>query len=88
MAPLFLRWAIRVSALLVAYVLVEARLPDGRMHANQPPIPKVQQKIRAEAVTGINGAALPPYDRVYYFDQLIDHNDPSKGTFKQRYWTT
>lgn len=20
------------------------------------------------------------------FDQLIDHNDPSKGTFKQRYW--
>ncbi|PBK68054.1 hypothetical protein ARMSODRAFT_976325 [Armillaria solidipes] len=23
---------------------------------------------------------------VYYFDQLIDHDDPSKGTFKQRYW--
>ncbi|SJL16548.1 uncharacterized protein ARMOST_20074 [Armillaria ostoyae] len=23
---------------------------------------------------------------VYYFDQLIDHEDPSEGTFKQRYW--
>ncbi|KAI1198091.1 serine carboxypeptidase S28 [Nemania serpens] len=21
-----------------------------------------------------------------YFDQLLDHDDPSKGTFKQRYW--
>ncbi|KAF8903046.1 peptidase S28 [Mucidula mucida] len=32
--------------------------------------------------------ALPPYDTVYYFDQLIDHDDPSKGTFQQRYWHT
>lgn len=32
--------------------------------------------------------ALPPYDTTYYFDQLIDHNDPSKGTFQQRYWHT
>ncbi|KAJ7589143.1 serine carboxypeptidase S28-domain-containing protein [Mycena floridula] len=32
--------------------------------------------------------ALPPYDMTYYFDQLIDHDDPSKGTFKQRYWHT
>ena len=23
---------------------------------------------------------------VFTFDQLIDHNDPSLGTFKQRYW--
>ncbi|KAF9055008.1 peptidase S28 [Hymenopellis radicata] len=23
---------------------------------------------------------------IYYFDQLVDHNDPSLGTFKQRYW--
>jgi hypothetical protein len=21
-----------------------------------------------------------------FFDQLLDHNDPSKGTFKQQYW--
>jgi hypothetical protein len=34
-----------------------------------------------------NGTAqvLPPYDTIYYFDQLIDHHNPSLGTFKQRY---
>ena len=34
------------------------------------------------------GASLPPLGTVYYFDQLIDHNDPSKGTFRQRYWNS
>ncbi len=37
---------------------------------------------------GLTTRALPPYDTVYYFDQLIDHDDPSKGTFQQRYWHT
>ncbi|KAK0439522.1 peptidase S28 [Desarmillaria tabescens] len=36
----------------------------------------------------LNARALPPYNTTYYFDQLIDHNDPSKGTFQQRYWHT
>ncbi|TFL05775.1 peptidase S28 [Pterulicium gracile] len=31
---------------------------------------------------------IPPYDTVYYFNQLIDHNQPSLGTFRQRYWHT
>ena len=39
-------------------------------------------------VTSRNGTVLPPYDTTYYFDQLIDHNNPSLGTFKQRYWHT
>jgi len=39
-------------------------------------------------VTDVNGAVLPLYDTVCYFDQFIDHENPSKGTFKQRYWTT
>ncbi len=30
-------------------------------------------------------ADVAPYGTVYYFDQLIDHDDPSKRTFKQRY---
>ncbi|PBK68061.1 hypothetical protein ARMSODRAFT_1020090 [Armillaria solidipes] len=30
-------------------------------------------------------ANVVPYDTVYYFDQLVDHDDPSKETFKQRY---
>ncbi|KAI0352501.1 peptidase S28 [Trametes cingulata] len=33
-----------------------------------------------------NGTKLPSPDTIYYFDQLIDHNDPGLGTFKQRYW--
>lgn len=37
-------------------------------------------------VVSRNGTELPPYSTVYYFDQLVDHNDPSRGTFKQRYW--
>lgn len=36
----------------------------------------------------VNGNEIPPYDEVYYFDQLIDHDDPRKGSFKARYWTT
>ena len=39
-------------------------------------------------VTSRNGTALPPYNTTYYFDQLIDHANPSLGTFKQRYWHT
>ena len=35
-----------------------------------------------------SGAELPPLDTTYYFDQLIDHNNPSLGTFEQRYWHT
>ncbi|KAJ8593626.1 hypothetical protein M405DRAFT_731105 [Rhizopogon salebrosus TDB-379] len=36
--------------------------------------------------TSPNGTALPPITTVYYFDQLIDHNNTSLGTFQQRYW--
>ncbi|KAA1473365.1 hypothetical protein DENSPDRAFT_839826 [Dentipellis sp. KUC8613] len=32
------------------------------------------------------GEPLHSLDYVYYFDQLIDHNNPSLGTFAQRYW--
>ncbi|PBK94325.1 hypothetical protein ARMGADRAFT_90233 [Armillaria gallica] len=30
--------------------------------------------------------AVAPYDTVYYFDQLIDRDGPSKGAFKRRHW--
>ena len=36
----------------------------------------------------VSGAALPPLNTTYYFDQLIDHTNPKLGTFKQRYWHT
>ncbi|KZT56257.1 hypothetical protein CALCODRAFT_524343 [Calocera cornea HHB12733] len=35
-----------------------------------------------------NGTKLPDLDTIYTFDQLIDHDDPSLGTFKQRYYFT
>ncbi|KAL0063138.1 hypothetical protein AAF712_009928 [Marasmius tenuissimus] len=34
------------------------------------------------------GKEIPPYNTVYHFDQLIDHSNPTLGTFKQRYWHT
>ena len=39
-----------------------------------------------EAKHKYTGAVLPALDTTYYFDQLIDHNNASLGTFKQRYW--
>ncbi|KAH9839119.1 peptidase S28 [Rhodofomes roseus] len=36
----------------------------------------------------LNGTELPPLNTTYFFDQLIDHDNPSLGTFKQRYWHT
>ncbi|KDQ17878.1 hypothetical protein BOTBODRAFT_143634 [Botryobasidium botryosum FD-172 SS1] len=35
-----------------------------------------------------DGVLLPPYDTIYTFDQLIDHDNPRLGTFKQRYYFT
>ncbi|KAH8101149.1 serine carboxypeptidase S28-domain-containing protein [Cristinia sonorae] len=42
-------------------------------------------KVSVSAVD-FTGAPIPPVDTIYYFDQLIDHNNPQLGTFKQRYW--
>ncbi|KAJ7591573.1 peptidase S28 [Mycena floridula] len=58
-----------------------ARLDDGRLHANLPPRPSMKK-------IPVPPASLPDISTVYYFDQLIDHQNPSRGTFKQRYWHT
>lgn len=39
-------------------------------------------------VMDVHGNIIPSYEIVYTFDQLIDHKDPSRGTFKQRYYHT
>ncbi|KAL1741263.1 serine carboxypeptidase S28-domain-containing protein [Schizophyllum fasciatum] len=52
-----------------------------------PQVPKVAMEDVGPVVSR-NGTVLPPYNTVYYFDQLIDHENPGLGTFKQRYWHT
>ncbi|ESK95132.1 hypothetical protein Moror_13864 [Moniliophthora roreri MCA 2997] len=76
-------------SLLLAHI-ASARLPDGRLHANlpRPPALPIIPFANEGPVTGRDGSELPPYNTTYYFDQLIDHNNPSLGTFKQRYWHT
>jgi hypothetical protein len=82
-----------LASLLSLSGRVAAQLPDGRPNANHPPLPMIPKITEPEMnhigpVTDVNGRGIPPYNTTYYFDQLIDHNDPSKGTFKVRYWTT
>ena len=80
---------------LFLYVLAiagttQAILPDGRLNANMrrqflvPPV----DTTSPSPIKSRNGTELPPYSTIYYFDQLIDHTNPSLGTFKQRYWHT
>ncbi|RPD60565.1 peptidase S28 [Lentinus tigrinus ALCF2SS1-7] len=84
-----LRRATATALLLFGVVKVAARTADGRAHANVPKRPSVPIISPPEGpVTSKNGTHLPPYNTTYYFDQLIDHNTPSLGTFKQRYWHT
>ncbi|KAG5648816.1 hypothetical protein DXG03_000165 [Asterophora parasitica] len=83
--------ALLAAPLALLSQLATAALRDGRPHANvmRPPgIPTVQLIAPETPVISRNGTELPPYNTTYYFDQLIDHNNPSLGTFKQRFWHT
>ncbi|KAK7470337.1 hypothetical protein VKT23_001766 [Stygiomarasmius scandens] len=75
---------------LSCLLAVSATLPDGRRNANMRPTPSVPiiSAFDNAPVVSRNGTQLPPYNFTYYFDQLIDHNNPSLGTFKQRFWHT
>lgn len=83
-------WFRAALALLASTACSYARLPDGRAHANVPRTPAAP-RVTAPAdvpVVSRNGTQLPPYTQVYTFQQLIDHNNPSLGTFTQRFWHT
>ncbi|KAG8739979.1 hypothetical protein FRC11_000466, partial [Ceratobasidium sp. 423] len=62
----------------------------GHIVPPRPSVPKAQAPSTPPIRVSSNGTVqvLPPYDTVYYFDQLIDHHNPSLGTFKQRYYFT
>ncbi|KAI0740521.1 peptidase S28 [Earliella scabrosa] len=54
----------------------------------RPAVPRLETPSEILPVVSRNGTQLPPYGQTYYFNQLIDHNNPSLGTFLQRYWHT
>lgn len=78
------------TVLLALGYTTMSKVLDGRLHANMPPRPSVP-KVSAEdagPVLGRDGTIIPPYNTTYTFEQLIDHNNPTLGTFTQRYWHT
>ncbi|KAI0644791.1 peptidase S28 [Trametes meyenii] len=54
----------------------------------KPPVPHLELDSQNFPISSRNGTQLPPYDYSYSFQQLIDHSNPSLGTFRQRYWHT
>ncbi|KAI0797037.1 serine carboxypeptidase S28-domain-containing protein [Abortiporus biennis] len=79
-----------VSSILTSLFLGFAFLTLSSVNAVVPPPRPSVPKIEAldAPVTSRNGTTLPPYTTVYEFDQVIDHDNPSLGTFKQRFWFT
>ncbi|KAI9649333.1 hypothetical protein NHQ30_001905 [Ciborinia camelliae] len=75
-----MKWSI-VSAvsLLVASASAAADHPFSRKGRLAPPVdPEDEFLVSAMAAAGTTNSA--------FFDQLLDHNDPSKGTFQQKFW--
>ncbi|KAH8830287.1 serine carboxypeptidase S28-domain-containing protein [Flagelloscypha sp. PMI_526] len=74
---------LQLGALASIITFAVAQTHSRHAHPNfQPMMPGIP--IVTEHPEGL--ATAPPLNFTYYFDQLIDHDDPSKGTFKQRYW--
>ncbi|KAJ7724875.1 serine carboxypeptidase S28-domain-containing protein [Mycena metata] len=80
---------LQLSLVALSLSLANA-LSDGRPHANfmRKPVIPVVPVAQTGPVTSRNGTVLPPYNQTFFFQQLIDHNNPSLGTFTQRYWHT
>ncbi|OJA14041.1 hypothetical protein AZE42_12146 [Rhizopogon vesiculosus] len=72
-----------VLTLLLLAVVARAAIPNAMLRG-MPVLPKAA--VPERSFTSPNGTALPPITTVYYFDQLIDHNNADLGTFQQRYW--
>ncbi|KAG0695749.1 peptidase S28 [Suillus ampliporus] len=63
-------------ALLLFAAAARAAIPNAMLRG-MPSLPNLSAPERPHSL---------PINTVYYFDQLIDHNDPGLGTFQQRYW--
>ncbi|CAK5262516.1 unnamed protein product [Mycena citricolor] len=79
-------------ALLAVLVLCASHgasaIGPGNANFPRKPVIPIPSMHDIGPVTSRNGTALPPYTTTYSFQQLIDHNNPSLGTFTQRYWHT
>ena len=64
-------------------LFVTLLLACGSLLANGPLLQKLQQ---IKEISGIRELKVQPYTEYYefWYEQPIDHNNPSKGTFKQR----
>jgi hypothetical protein len=76
----------RLSLLAAAITALVTPTCVNGIHANQelgyiPPIPE-----DAYTGTSLSKRATNPNIKAATFEQLIDHNNPSLGTFTQRYW--
>ncbi|KAG2127940.1 serine carboxypeptidase S28-domain-containing protein [Suillus bovinus] len=69
--------------LLLLVGIARAAIPNARLRG-MPSLHKLP--VPERYFTSSNDATLPNISTVYYFDELIDHNNPGLGTFKQRYW--
>ena len=86
-------WRLAVSLLSIATLAHAATAPRFRTPEGRPtpprasvPISTAPDHLHSFTRTAKAGATLPALGTTYYFDQNIDHNNPSLGTFRQRYW--
>ncbi len=67
------------------FLLLALSLATQHVHGTKH---KLDHLELSSYVTDADDQTIPPFDEVYYFDQLIDHENPELGTFKQRYYHT
>ncbi|KAK7032840.1 serine carboxypeptidase S28-domain-containing protein [Favolaschia claudopus] len=73
-----LSFACIVGALACLQVVTSVRPPNGLLPLKQPPF-----TFSDGQAASLAPAASPI---AYFFDQLLDHSNPSLGTFRQRFW--
>ena len=95
-ALVFLCWFFFVLAMLPANLLLPSLISASSAAAlspllgswqARPHIPYIDEPDDTMSVFHVSThQEISSYKETYYFDQLIDHNNPKLGTFKQRYW--
>lgn len=79
---------------LASVPLIYALVPKGFNNRGLPPQPLApavsasDERLHRAFRTAYTNEEHPSLDTVYLFDQYIDHNDLTLGTFKQRFWVS